>query len=380
MGTRIVRGYWDCKYCGTIKVDGLKDVCPNCGKQKSEDVKYYLSGKVEYLSEEALQEANIDIEDCDGEHPDWICDYCNQLNDHRDEICQACGAIKEESTLAYGQSPLPVKRPIPVNKHPQDYEILERPVENTITNPTLPWWKRLSRNTEKIKNLCIGAVISVILLASCYVMFPIQETIEVTGFEWKNTITVEEERTVMENDWTVPINGRLQYTNLEIRSYNTVLDHYESVLVTKSRRVYAGESYSYRDNGNGTFTEVSSPRYETEYYTETEQKPVYRQEPVYDTRYYYEIEKWFEFKEYNSSKQDKSPYWNTDYTLTNKQRDSNRKSAYYLFFDNDTKSCVSEEEWIVTEVGDGYILTKNRLGWVYSKTSLASETTERKLR
>ena len=42
--SRIIKGYWYCKYCGTKDIDGLVDTCPNCGKQKSEDVKYYMAG------------------------------------------------------------------------------------------------------------------------------------------------------------------------------------------------------------------------------------------------------------------------------------------------------------------------------------------------
>lgn len=30
MGTRVIKGYWDCIYCGTKHIDGLIDVCPNC--------------------------------------------------------------------------------------------------------------------------------------------------------------------------------------------------------------------------------------------------------------------------------------------------------------------------------------------------------------
>ena len=60
--------------------------------------------------------------------------------------------------------------------------------------------------------------------------------------------------------------------------YESVLDHYESVEVQRSRQVYDHDEYTYVDNGDGTYREVSHPVYRTEYYTETEQRPVYRQE------------------------------------------------------------------------------------------------------
>ena len=42
MGTKIVKGYWKCEYCGTYDIDGLIDNCPNCGKQKSHNIKDYM--------------------------------------------------------------------------------------------------------------------------------------------------------------------------------------------------------------------------------------------------------------------------------------------------------------------------------------------------
>ena len=98
MSGRIIRGYWSCKYCGTTDIDGLIDVCPNCGKQKSSDVKYYMKqGIAEEVTDTELQKAKIKKEECDGKHKDWICPYCNQLNNYADGVCVACGAEKSEA-------------------------------------------------------------------------------------------------------------------------------------------------------------------------------------------------------------------------------------------------------------------------------------------
>ena len=67
MSGRIIRGYWSCKYCRTADIDGLVDVCPNCGKQKSSDVKYYMKqGIAEEVTDTELQKAKIKKEECDG--------------------------------------------------------------------------------------------------------------------------------------------------------------------------------------------------------------------------------------------------------------------------------------------------------------------------
>ena len=105
MSGRIIRGYWSCKYCRTADIDGLVDVCPNCGKQKSSDVKYYMKqGIAEEVTDTELQKAKIKKEECDGKHKDWICPYCNQLNNYADGVCVACGAEKSEAEFEYGET------------------------------------------------------------------------------------------------------------------------------------------------------------------------------------------------------------------------------------------------------------------------------------
>jgi hypothetical protein len=51
------------------------------------------------------------------------------------------------------------------------------------------------------------------------------------------------------------------------------------------------------------------PVYRTETKTETYQEPVYRDEPIYATKYYYEIDIWQYAFSYNTSGNDKDPYW-----------------------------------------------------------------------
>ena len=49
-----------------------------------------------------LEEAGISRAECDGKHKDWVCSYCNQLNNWSDETCAACSAPKTESEFEYG--------------------------------------------------------------------------------------------------------------------------------------------------------------------------------------------------------------------------------------------------------------------------------------
>ena len=91
---RIIRGYWTCPYCETTDIDGLLDYCPNCARHKPKHTKYYMANGVaagktyhadviqsnEVVSDEELQHAGIQKEECDGNHPEWKCSYCNSLN------------------------------------------------------------------------------------------------------------------------------------------------------------------------------------------------------------------------------------------------------------------------------------------------------------
>jgi hypothetical protein len=102
----ILRGFWDCEWCDTNKIDGLVDKCPNCGKQKSDTVKYYIDETSDVLSKEELLAAGISEEECDGNHVDWICGYCDQLNNWSDTKCACCAADKAEAELEYGRKKL----------------------------------------------------------------------------------------------------------------------------------------------------------------------------------------------------------------------------------------------------------------------------------
>lgn len=117
MADRIVRGYWDCPYCDSADIDGLVDNCPNCGRHKPENTKYHLKGAIPHenkiykksmvgesdvLNTEELQKAGISEEECDGNHKEWVCSYCNSLNNWADDICTSCGSPRDEATLEYG--------------------------------------------------------------------------------------------------------------------------------------------------------------------------------------------------------------------------------------------------------------------------------------
>lgn len=370
---QIIRGYWDCNYCGTKGIDGLKDSCPNCNAGKKKDIKYYMKSTYDVVSEKELNEAVIVLDECDGNHKEWICSYCDNLNNFSPQNCEFCGAPKKEKECEYGDS-LDKQRHLKHDVHEgfkfREYDYI------SYKEPSIEPAKHIQ--TVKEKNDCtnfnpkklIIPIISLILTIILAIAFwPIKDVWTVSGFSWNRCVTVEELRTVKESGWTLPAGGRLQYTTREVRTYRDVLDHYETVYVTKTRQVFSHNetTYSYRDNGNGTFTQEShtNPVYKTETYLDTETKPVYRSEPVYDTKYYYEIDRWFDLKDYKSSGNDKNPYWNIDYTLKELERDTQRTESYYVKYSNGESNKEPFDVWNRIKFGDRITVTKCRFGIIY---------------
>lgn len=371
MGDRIIRGYWKCPYCDTKDIDGLLDICPGCGVHKPETVKYYMknnvntTGKVyntqqasgeETVTDADLAKAGIAREECDGNHKEWICSYCNSLNNWADEYCSTCQSPREESQGEYK----------PAEKEPE-----KTVPEKTVQSPVKT--KKPKRGIKQ-RLLAWGIGLTVIL-AIAALFWPHTKTITVTGFSWERNIFLEEYRTEKESDWQIPSGGREYDRRTEVRSYTQVLDHYETVTETKTREVidHYETNYTYTDNGNGTFTEHASetPVYRTETYTDTREEPVYRQEPVYDTKYYYEIDKWVQTgEEYPSEGEDKNPFWNENYTLSDKERDTSRVETYYVEYDNGEVAEKWYDDWLATELGDEVQRKTCLLGIVYDEEDL----------
>ena len=84
---RFIKGYWDCRYCQTKGIEGGIRDCPNCGKPRDSDVRFYMKSKTDYVEEKLAKTIN--------RNPDWICSYCDSLNSDSNKNCVSCGASKE---------------------------------------------------------------------------------------------------------------------------------------------------------------------------------------------------------------------------------------------------------------------------------------------
>ena len=400
---RIIEGVWDCVFCGTDKIRGSEKVCPVCGKTRGQDVKFYMDNPKNYVADDVAKNIN--------RNPDWLCSYCDTLNGDELTVCHNCGADREKSSQSYFENRAKVeerqrRKEEAIKKATMDYEEntatehkvvyndrgvshYEAHSENPISETPKQTYRDTSHTTKNTTSRVrdytsrantakpkidwkkffgiAGGILGVILFICLMVglFSPKVMDVTVTDLTWERSIGVETLTTVQENGWSLPSGGRLQYTQQEIKTYEKVLDHYETKTRTYTEQVldhYEEYVSGHRDLGNGYFEEITSSRpvYRTETRTETYEEPVYRDEPVYATKYYYEIDKWLH--SYNSvSKGHKSDemYWNEP-DLKNKQRESGRTETCYIHFINDKEKTatytMNRSEWDTLSVGENVTL------------------------
>jgi hypothetical protein len=362
---RKIEGYWDCSYCGNKGNRGRYRNCPSCGRPRDATTKFYLIEKDNYVPESQVPQG-----------PDWFCECCDSYNTFSANFCTSCGAPKGASKDYFQIQKEKVQRQ-------KEIENSESHQQKEAANPGAhqqSFWQSQSNTerpqanndkglssyqtqTETVKNdshtnhfgffssikehfpiILLVVLFLLVALGITYLIIPKTVSLNVTSLTWQRDVMVEEYKTVRESDWQVPFGGRIVYTNQEIKGYESVFDHYEQRSVTKSERYISGyrTRTEYVDLGNGYFDErtYSEPEYDTRYWTETEDYPVYRQEPIYATKYYYDIERWVYSRTATSSGEhgEGSPYW-PELNLKINERESGKTEQYFVhgFIENDKK-------------------------------------------
>ncbi len=341
MANKIIKGLWDCPYCGQKGIDGLVKSCPNCAHPQDAGTKFYLGEKKEVLDEEKAKNY--------GKGADWTCAFCGSLNRYGEANCVNCGAERADSSGDYFE-----------NRRKE--EAAAKPPEPAPRPPK-----------KKRTGLIVGILIALIAIV-VFAVLPRSRATTVTDKTWQRTVAVEALTTVRESGWSIPSGGTMTGSSQAIHHYDQVLDHYAEEEYEVPYQVLDGydTQTDYKDNGDGTFTEVETeiPRYRTEYRTETRTVPVYRQEPVYATFYEYDIDRWvpqrqeaargsgYEPKTEGLSRDlpvDPEPYW-PDTRLGGNERESGRSEEYVLWFTdakgNVYSAAVSQEVWTKYARGD----------------------------
>ncbi|MCR4877173.1 MAG: zinc ribbon domain-containing protein, partial [Clostridiales bacterium] len=351
---RTVMGYWDCPVCGNKGVPGNVMNCPSCGRARG-DVRFYMKdgaentvreendrGDIEYLNEE--QEKEI------GKNPDWYCSFCNSLNKDHAAFCSNCGASRESSESNYFDQ----------LKKRQEAEAAEKAAQPQPRETQAPKKSKLP-----VLLIIAAAVVALVLYLRGN---NVQGDLTVTDVSWSRTVPIEQNIEYTESDWSVPAGGTEISRAQAIHHYDQVLDHYEEYEVQRSRQVldHYETYYTYTDNGNGSFTEVphERPVYKTEYYTETETRPVYVPVPRYQTKYTYKIWRWTPTREVTASGQDHEAYW-PSLGLEENEREGGDSRERYTFTVTSKKGettvwRVTEEDWRKIDTGAKLTISTGR--------------------
>lgn len=343
MGKKI-EGYWDCDQCDTKRIKGRFRNCINCGKPRGKDTKFYMV-------ETTFAENQDDI----SEEPDWYCSYCESLNSAKESNCESCGASRAESEKNYFDLQ-EEKKQKQIKKQIEEQKVLERQEQlndyKESIEPEILYKKEENKHTMLKRGIGFASIIALIGFLLVFLFVPKQTTLYVNNKTWQRSIEIEEYITVRENAWLLPSEGRLVETRREIHHYEQVVDHYKTVSEQKSERYISGykTETSYKDMGNGYFDTVTKqvPIYDTRYWTETRQEPVYKSMPIYQTKYYYDIERWVTKEWKNSSGTNNEPYW-AELNLEELEREGSRREEYCIStIDKKDKEKVYElsyEEW-----------------------------------
>ena len=352
---KLVMGYWDCPVCGNKGIRGDVVNCPSCGRARG-DVQFYMK---DYTEGEILEENERgDMEYLDEEkaasfskNPDWYCSFCNSLNSDNAKSCSNCGASREDSEANY-------------------FQMLQKKKEKEAAEAAAQSSGQDAKPNRK-PLLILLAVAAVIVLLFVWLNGSKTNALKVTALEWVRNVNVEENRQFSESGWTLPSGAELTGTRNEIHHYDQVLDRYENKQEKRTREVidHYKNVYEYKDNGNGTFSEVSrqEPVYKTETYYETVRVPVYRSVPRYATKYYYNIWRWTPSRDVTASGDTHEAYW-PEVTLGENEREGEKTEAYRFTVQNPEKPGdvstwrIAENDWRNIEVGSDVYITSKRTG------------------
>ena len=368
--------YWQCEHCQSI-IRGDSRTCPNCAAAIPNNVKYMMPDDPRVIT--AMREGKIligvaqitntdekgivsEVVDQKDERKDanWLCEYCGAQNFEESDTCVGCGAPRGEKT--YFSEPKPEERPPEPKPEPPRLVPVNRVPEYKSGPGALPF------SFGKI-----AAIVAAVLFL-IWLFVPVSRVTTVDGFRWERTIDIEKFTLLHESGWSVPSGGRVTRTAQEVHHYDQVLDHYETKTRQVSERVLDGYDTSYRDLGNGQAEAVQTPRYRTEYHTETYQEPVYRQEPVYQTKYYYDIDKWVYDHKLTTSGKDQDPYWaETDLPQSvsspayGDERQGERHEKYTVIITdkkgNHHDTEYSFQEWNSFRIGDRLVYKSFRFSY-----------------
>ena len=367
----IVEGYWDCSSCGAKGIRGHIRECPNCGKPRGEEVKFYMK---EFGEKYALNK-NVST------NPDWLCDFCSSYNPDTSTKCLSCGAERESTSKNYSQirdtntyskvrdydsngiddsSQISDEERDRMNYQREEQDrIRKRQKHTNISNHSSPKKETSGSFYKDIiftkQTAIILTVLTIILSVGYYFFAPKDVELQVQSVAWERHVNIDRWTTVDESSWSIPPNARVYNEQSEIHHYDKVFDHNETYYEEVGEQVidHYKTVTSKRDLGNGNFEVVENqePVYKTVYHKEKRERAIYKDVPVYRIKYYYKLERWKPYRTVDTSGTDYKPYFG-EYSLADgegkynvgKERVGSEKSKYMVTGLVDNKEVTYEIE------------------------------------
>lgn len=341
-------GRWLCPHCGSEN-QGRFESCQSCAAARPEEVRFYLPGDAQ-----ALEDARLIRDALSG--ADWYCSHCGGANPNAtagDPVtaCRHCGQARDTEDRSgqirhYGVGEVPKTAAEAMPARPS-----RRSVEERST----------SSSEQRGKPLKTFVAIAVFLvLAITWWAWPRHYEGRVTDLRWERNISIERMETHIETGWDLPAGGRIRSSEMKLRNWRDVIDHYVPMSRQVSVQVPSGlETYSCGSTnlGNGYFQDRTCTRqtWRTEWRTEIYQEPVYRKEPVYDHWLTWEIDRWGVVRVLNRRGGATDPVWPDVKFAPPLEREGARDETYVATVATEEGGldlALSFEDWKGVSAGD----------------------------
>jgi hypothetical protein len=316
---RVLIGVWDCPACGTKGVRGDVYTCPNCGRVRAEDTKFYLpEGAAEVTEAAGIAAAKAG--------PDWLCDFCGNLNAAASNNCEKCSAARgSEQFSTHEYAPGAVPR-----------SAAEAADDSASSAAVIPAAKpRHSLLLPAGILLAIAALVGLGL----FLFLPRESIATISGKTWERSIRVESLRPMQAQDWAagVPADAADRRCTRAVRTYIQVQTGTRTEQTRECHNEAVGEE-TYEcgtvDLGNGRFEtkECTRPVYEERCEVVSQQVPVYISEPVYDDYCTYTVVRWQYLRTVTVNERDTKPYWPVvEYAAAEREEQGGRTEVYVIY-------------------------------------------------
>lgn len=385
----IREGRWLCKHCGS-ECRGRDEECngldgkSGCGAARASGTRFYLPENSPYVTDKTL------LTDAKSGQ-DWNCSHCDGANKGSNDgywvkSCAHCGSARDNEDAVtpvryHGISDVLKSAPEATRIEREDLLAATRSRrQRRVAQQNGPGeqFSKSDRNFSLWAILAIPIMLFAVWMAWSFFTARHEVVHQVASHNWERSITHDEFRTLTQDGWNPPSDARIVRSEVKIRSYRDVLDHYETKTRQLSREVASGsESYhcGTTDLGNGYFQDKTCSRtiYRTENYTETYKDPVYREEPVWDTWYDWKVDRWVHDEIYHSRGTGLERHWANTPALHDKLRETGRAERLWLDLvsaeHGDRSMDLPEPLWLEIKDGETLISVTNWAGQILeSKT------------